>query len=248
MATKDKAKDLALTKDMVEVRIGQLQSTQYGYYGTLLLYQNPNATFEALDKVFGPMGWTREHVAVGNDVYCKITVKDEKGNLVYRMDVGSAGDFEPEKSRATDGFKRAAMNFVPAFRALRKSPKIRIKLNDSEVYEGRNGKFKCTTNFIVSSLAFDEEKGCFTDLVIVDENGNKRWDLKEKEVTGKSISETSTKTVKSTKPKVTETGTSANGNVCAECGKEISSNVSSFSMDRYKKPLCMDCQKKALAA
>ncbi len=248
MATKDKAKDLALTKDMVEVRIGQLQSTQYGYYGTLLLYQNPNATFEALDKMFGTMGWTREHVAVGNDIYCKITVKDEKGNAIYRMDVGSAGDFEPEKSRATDGFKRAAMNFVPAFRALRKSPKIRIKLNDSEVYEGKNGKLKCTTNFIVSSLAFDETKGCFTDLVIVDENGNKRWDLKDKAINSKPIPEKEAKTVKTTKPKATATSTPTNGNVCAECGKDITSKVYSFSMDRYKKPLCMDCQKKALAA
>lgn len=245
-ATKEKEiKPLALTKDMVEVRIGQLQSTQYGYYANLLLYQNPNATFEALDKTFGPLGWTREHIAVGNDIYCKITVKDATGNLVFRMDVGSAGDFEPEKSRATDGFKRAAMNFIPAFRALRKSPKIRIKLDNNEVYEGKNGKLKCTTNFMVAFLAFDEEKQCFTDLVIVDDNGVKRWDLKDKAAIVKDAPQMVENGAKSrtTKPKL-DTGES----VCSECGRPISAKVMSFSISRYKRALCMDCQKNAIAA
>lgn len=239
-------KPLALTKDMVEVRIGQMQSTQYGYYANLLLYQNPNATFDALDKTFGPMGWTREHVAVGNDIYCRITVTDPTtGKAVYRMDVGSAGDFEPEKSRATDGFKRAAMNFIPAFRALRKSPKIRIKLNDQEVSEGNNGKLRCYTNFIVSSLAFDDEKQCFTDLVIVDEDGVKRWDLKDKSANTKDVPYISDG---GNAKKKTTAATNAGENVCCECGKQISPKVLSFSMSRYKRALCMDCQKNAKVA
>lgn len=32
--------------------------------------------------------------------------------------------------------------------------------------------------------------------------------------------------------------------VCSTCGKEISDKVFSYSMARYKRPLCMDCQKK----
>lgn len=32
--------------------------------------------------------------------------------------------------------------------------------------------------------------------------------------------------------------------VCSACGKEISDKVFSYSMARYKRPLCMDCQKK----
>lgn len=245
MATKQMEKPLALTKDMVEVRIGQLQSTQYGYYANLLLYQNPNATFEALDKTFGSLGWNREHIAIGSDVYCKITVKDPNGNEVYRMDVGSAGDFEPEKSRATDGFKRAAMNFIPAFRSLRKSPKIRIKLADKEVIEGNNGRLKCYTGFAVASLSFDDEKQCFTDLVIVDEDGVKRWDLKEKVATVKDaphIAEASSSVKK------VQGNTSSAENVCVECGKQISPKVLSFSMSKYKRALCMDCQKNAKVA
>ncbi len=32
--------------------------------------------------------------------------------------------------------------------------------------------------------------------------------------------------------------------VCSACGKEITDKVFSYSMARYKRPLCMDCQKK----
>ena len=32
--------------------------------------------------------------------------------------------------------------------------------------------------------------------------------------------------------------------VCSNCGKEISDKVFSYSMARYKRPLCMECQKK----
>lgn len=32
--------------------------------------------------------------------------------------------------------------------------------------------------------------------------------------------------------------------ICSGCGKEISDKVFSYSMARYKRPLCMDCQKK----
>lgn len=32
--------------------------------------------------------------------------------------------------------------------------------------------------------------------------------------------------------------------ICSNCGKEISDKVFSYSMARYKRPLCMECQKK----
>ena len=32
--------------------------------------------------------------------------------------------------------------------------------------------------------------------------------------------------------------------ICSECGKEISVKVHDFSVNAYKRPLCMDCQKK----
>lgn len=40
------------------------------------------------------------------------------------------------------------------------------------------------------------------------------------------------------------THTDAAEAICSKCGKEISNKVFSYSMNRYHKPLCMDCQKK----
>lgn len=242
----EKIKDVPLTKEMVEVRIGQLQSTNYGNFANLLLYQAPNATFDALDEMFGPLGWDREHVEIAGSVYCRITVRDDKGNPVYRMDVGTAGEFEPEKSKATDSFKRAATNFIPAFRALKKAPKIRIKLNDTEVKNGANGKIRCYTEFTVSKLAYDDEKQCFTDLVIVDGNGEKRFDLRDKAAVG--VSEPMDNNRINGNSNSTSNGNNNSGETCSECGTDISAKVFSFSMDKYKRPLCMNCQKKFAAA
>ena len=36
----------------------------------------------------------------------------------------------------------------------------------------------------------------------------------------------------------------SNGYVCSACGAEISEKVYKFSKDRYKRPLCMTCQKR----
>lgn len=35
-----------------------------------------------------------------------------------------------------------------------------------------------------------------------------------------------------------------NPNICTDCGKEISNGVSSYSIENYGTPLCMDCQRK----
>ncbi len=44
-------------------------------------------------------------------------------------------------------------------------------------------------------------------------------------------------------PAVTGTGED-NGAICVACGKEISPKVLQYSLARYKRPLCMECQKK----
>jgi len=39
-------------------------------------------------------------------------------------------------------------------------------------------------------------------------------------------------------------GNDENGAVCVACGKEITPKVLQYSLARYKRPLCMECQKK----
>ncbi len=42
----------------------------------------------------------------------------------------------------------------------------------------------------------------------------------------------------------TDSGIDEEVTVCSNCGKEISEKVFGYSVARYKRPLCMDCQKK----
>lgn len=247
---KNNLPNLPLTADMVEVRIGNLQSTKYGYYGNLLLYQESRASMNALDTLYP--NWQRTHQEIGGLIFCTISVFDEdKQKWIERQDVGTAGDFEKEKSQVSDSFKRAAVNFIPAFRALYKAPKIRIKLNDNEAYVGDNGKVKCYTKFSVSELAFDEAKQCFTSLVITDDKGNVRFDIKNPvgKVMPNEPEQTSRETVpqqKNVKPVLPPTANTAY--VCSECGKAISPKVSAYSISKFKKQLCMDCQRQSKAA
>jgi len=227
--------DVKLTKEMVGVRINTIQSTQYGYYATLLLHQEPRASMKALDELYP--GWQRTHQEIGGLLFCTISVYDKNlDKWISRQDVGSAGEFEKDKSKATDSFKRAVVNFIPALRALYYAPQIRFRLNDNEVSAGNNGNYRCYTKFIVKELAFDNEKQIFTSLVIVDSDGNVRFDVNSQ---NNATQPTPKKITKST----TVASDTTADSVCDECGKKITSRVADFSQRKYKKHLCMDCQK-----
>lgn len=237
-------KNVTLTKELVEVRIGTIFSTTKGYIATLLLYQDARASMTVLDNLYP--GWQRHHQNIGGMTFCTISVYDsEKQIWITREDVGTAGEFEKEKSAVSDSFKRAATNFIPAFRALYNAPKIKIILNDDEITETKNGKFACNTEFIVSELAYDEEKKTFTALKIVDEYGEVRYDLTKpvkKVNTGVRLKPATATTTTTTKTPATYSGCT-----CTGCGKKISDKVASFSLSKFKRHLCMDCQKQARA-
>lgn len=238
-------KKLPLTAEKVEVRINQVRSTEYGYYATLLLYQESRASMDALDYLFDGR-WKRSHQLIGDQVYCTISVWDpDLKEWLSRTDVGSAGEFEAEKAKASDSFKRAAVNFIPAFRALYKAPDIKFKLNDSEVYSGE-GKPKCYEKFVVAELEFDEVNQVFSKLKIVDKNGEVRFDIQKASNIPQKISQNI-----ATSDPIATTGVNrsySGGYRCSDCGASISDKVHKFSHDKYGKDLCMSCQKKAQRA
>jgi len=236
------SKILPLTANMVEVRINQVRRVEDGYYATLLLYQESRASMDALDFLFDSK-WKREHQLIGNQVYCTISVWDsELKEWIDRSDVGSAGEFEVDKAKASDSFKRAAVNFIPAFRALYKAPEIRIRLSDNEVYSGE-GKPKCYAKFVVAELEFDEDKQSFSKLKIVDKNGEVRFDI-NKTTAVHNTSNYSATTATNDPKKTVYSG----GYVCGDCGAKITDKVHKFSQDKYGKDLCMSCQKKVQRA
>ena len=97
----------SLHADEIECRVGNI-----GEKGiSLLLYKNARVDQAILDEVFGIYGWQRSHMIIGNSLYCTVSIWDsEKKTWISKQDVGTTGDFEKEKSAASDSFKRACVN------------------------------------------------------------------------------------------------------------------------------------------
>ena len=97
----------SLHADEIECRVGSI-----GEKGiSLLLYKNARVDQAILDEVFGIYGWQRSHMMIGNSLYCTVSIWDpEKKSWISKQDVGTTGEFEKEKSAASDSFKRACVN------------------------------------------------------------------------------------------------------------------------------------------
>ena len=97
-------------------------------------------------------GWHREHYILNSDVYCRIGIVMPDGSVQYRADVGTPAKTEIEKSKASDSFKRAAVNWGIG-RSLYETEIVRVTTN--EIW---GGDFKNTP-------------------YVVDDRGNRVWDL-----------------------------------------------------------------------
>ena len=75
---------------------------------SILLYKDARVDQRILDETFGKFGWQRTHQCINGNLYCTVEVYDAKtGRWVAKQDVGTVGDYEKEKSQASDSFKRA---------------------------------------------------------------------------------------------------------------------------------------------
>jgi hypothetical protein len=77
---------------------------------TCVAYIDARQAMDTLDK-YCIYGWTKKYHDVKGSIYCSIGVVMPDGTIIERQDVGSEGNFEAEKSAASDAFKRAAVNF-----------------------------------------------------------------------------------------------------------------------------------------
>ena len=97
-----------LLADEIEGRAAAI--TEKGLY--LLLYKDARVDQRILDETFGSFHWRRSHQCMNGSVYCTVEVKDsETGGWVAKQDAGAAGNYEKEKSQASDSFKRACFNW-----------------------------------------------------------------------------------------------------------------------------------------
>ena len=102
-----------LRADEIEVRAAQVAKNNSGVvYASLLLYKDARVDQRLLDETFGPMNWQREHTIIDGNLYCTVSIWDEKkGVWVSKQDVGTESNTEKEKGQASDSFKRACFNW-----------------------------------------------------------------------------------------------------------------------------------------
>lgn len=129
----------------------------------LLLYKDARVDQKILDETFGMFGWKRSHQCINGNLYCTVEVYDnESGCWVAKQDVGTVGNYEKEKSQASDSFKRACFNWGIG-RELYSAPFIWVASRDAQIRK-KDGKYYCTDHFHVSSIGYSN--GEITSLTI----------------------------------------------------------------------------------
>ena len=138
---------------------------------SLLLYKDARVDQRILDETFGPFGWKRSHQCIDGNLYCTVEVFDRENNCwVAKQDVGSVGNYEKEKSLASDSFKRACFNWGIG-RELYTAPFIWIPANYADIRQ-KDGKLYCQDHFSVSSISYNGSRE-ISQITIVNDSKNR---------------------------------------------------------------------------
>lgn len=254
-----------LTEKDIECRVQSVSRAKTGKVGAvLLLYKDARVDMRILDQVFGPGNWQRTHEVINGNLFCNIDIWDaEKRAWVRKQDVGVESNTEKEKGQASDAFKRAGFN-VGIGRELYTGPFIYVELADNEFYSegqqnGRKEVLKCYSNtrFKVTRVAYNDRREII-DLVIVDRNGNVRFDM-NKRVEGPPQTSQGVQRApdqgntqgqarqaprgRQGAPAATPAPQAENGAVCPICGKPITKAEQDYSLRKYGREACRTCQK-----
>lgn len=158
-----------------KLRANELQvkctDTKYKGSATLLIYKDARVDQKVLDETVTPMRWQKDYKEIDGKVYCGVAIKNpENDEWIWKWDCGTEGNFEAEKSEASDAFKRACFNWGLG-RELYDTPKIKVDCPDRYYYND-----KLTMSFSVKSIEWNNDT--LVDLVIIDRNGMIVYDYK----------------------------------------------------------------------
>ena len=135
---------------------------------SLLLYKDARVDQNILDETVGAENWQRSHAIVGENLYCTVSLWDEKKNMwISKQDVGTESNTEKEKGQASDSFKRACFNWGIG-RELYTAPFIWIDATEGNVQlvDGKNGKKTTYDTFAVKAIGYDKS-GTINKLEII---------------------------------------------------------------------------------
>ena len=160
-----------LKPNEIECRVGM--ANEKGI--SLLLYKDARVDMKILDEAYCANNWKREHLMIGNNLYCIVSVWDEeKRQWISKMDVGSKSNTEQEKGEASDSFKRACVS-IGIGRELYTAPFIWIS-RDKVNLKQKNDKYVTYDKFKVSSILYNDERE-ITGLIILNQNGQEVYRL-----------------------------------------------------------------------
>lgn len=139
---------------------------------SLLLYKTARTDMDLLDEVYGAMNWECEYKEIKGNMYCGISVYNEKADKwVTKWDCGVESAFgDKEKGEASDAFKRAGFKWGIG-RELYTAPFIWINVNNFTLDQSK-GKPATYDKFAVKSIGYNENRE-ICSLTIVNLNTNK---------------------------------------------------------------------------
>ena len=212
-----------LLPDEIELRVGSTNDSGF----QLLLYKNARVDMALLDEVVGVGNWQREHIILGNDIYCRLGIWNKELNQwIWKTDAGASGSIEEEKSKASDSFKRAATNFGLG-RCLYTAPFVWIVTKD------KNGKLtgedKKTCRYSVKVIAYTNHK--ISQLVIINDKTKQvvfSYGYKE------SNSQNADLTPKTTETQLAPTVEEPKGSIASEDLAKIRQIISLYQRDESR--------------
>ena len=224
-----------LNADEIEIRAARCAENGAQF----LLYKDARVDMNVLDETVGAQNWQRQHDEHNGNLFCKVGIKfgDE---WVWKEDAGAESNTEAEKGHASDSFKRACVNWGIG-RELYTSPFIWIKNCTEPANSVLNTKAKWVlkkeaNGLKVTKIGYDGN-GKINELEISNGNGIV-WSMR-----GNTPATAQATEERKDTPKQEKTRTDANTRACEVCGAFITDKVFKFSLDKYGRALCMNCQR-----
>lgn len=143
-----------LNADEVEVRVGKIEPS--GVY--LILYKDQRADVRILNETVGPSNWQNTYPSEFGGKVCIIEIWDPvKQCWIKKSNFGSENKFEPEKSLASDSFKRAAFNWAIGSELYTLSD-IFVDAKWCNIQANESRRLVCYDDFKVEHFICDEKK------------------------------------------------------------------------------------------
>lgn len=168
-----------LKAEEIDVRIDRINKKGV----ILLLYKDARCDMNILDETVTPLGWQREHEVINDNLFCKVSIwDDKKSQWISKSDVGVESFMSKEKGEASDSFKRACFNwgigrelYTPLFLFIPCATQ-EMKDRDSNIIKGKYEPVDKYVSYNVSDIK--TENGVIKFIVIKDGKGRQVYPAK----------------------------------------------------------------------